>query len=349
MMQYTTIDWAEYTMNLITGCKGECPYCYARTLAKVQSGDVRRNKAMLGAYKKTLHGCYELDEQMKDENGRVIEYPFAFDPTLHKYKTNDYRPVRESRRVLVNAISDGFGPWIPDSWIDFVFSACMDTPQHYYMFLTRYPERYKKVVLPKGRHYWYGTTITCNAELERIGSLPDDRHKFICLEPLLENLFICPEDLMGVEWITIGAQTGKTKKKVVPEKDWILSIASLANHMGIPIYMRDNLESVMGAENLIQEYPKQLTLKGMGRKQSWASTDRCGGCGKKLKKRTMVTIQARSGVSYKEKSYKTVRIAAMCRSCYENWCAENKFDTHMDELFSEKEESNGKEKKLQKV
>lgn len=347
-MQYTTIDWAEYTMNLITGCEGGCPYCYARNLANVQSGDIRKTLSTPYIFKEWPNGCYELDAPIRDENGRIVEYPFAFAPTLHRYKADGYRPVRESRRVLVNAISDGFGPWIPDEWIRFVFDTCMDTPQHYYMFLTRYPERYRKVILPKGRHYWYGATITCNADLNRMNYLPDERHKFLCLEPLLENLFICPEDLIGIDWITIGAQTGRSKKKVIPQKEWILNIASLASRLGIPVYMRDNLADVMGEENLVQEYPMQLTLKGMGRKQSWATTDRCGGCGKKLKKRTMVTLQARAGTAYKEKSYKTVRIAAMCRSCYEAWCAENRFDTHIDELFPDKEYRDGKEKKLQK-
>lgn len=128
-MQYTRIEWAEYTYNLITGCEYDCDYCFAKRLTKAQSGDTRRHKAMTDIFTET-GGCYDLQSPIRDETGRIVEYPFGPSPTLHRYKANDYRPIRESRRVLVNAISDGFGDSIPDDWIRFVFETCAATPQH---------------------------------------------------------------------------------------------------------------------------------------------------------------------------------------------------------------------------
>ncbi len=344
-MQYTRIEWAEYTYNLITGCEYDCDYCFARRLAKAQSGDIRRHKAMKDVFTET-NGCYDLQSPIRDENGRVVEYPFGSAPTLHRYKADDYRPVRESRRVLVNAISDGFGESIPNDWIKYVFDTCAASPQHYYMFLTRNPKKYGEVELPKGKHYWYGVTITCNKDIEKIDLLPADRRKFINIEPIMENLFLAPEDLKGIGWITMGAQTGRVKNKVVPKREWIESILALADQMDVPVFMRDNLSPIVGEEEMSREYPEELTLKGMGRLQSWLTTDNCLGCKKKLKKHKMVTLQARVGTSYKDKRYTTIRIGAMCFKCYSKFCEDHKIYGFEEYLKHEKEIENGKEKKL---
>jgi protein gp37 len=344
-MQYTKIEWAEYTYNLITGCEYDCEYCFAKRLAKAQSGDIRRHKAMKDIYTE-INGCYDLSTPIRDENGRIVEYPFGSAPTLHRYKTNDYKPVRESRRVLVNAISDGFSDSIPDEWIRFTFDACAATPQHYYMFLTRNPKRYAEVELPDGRHYWYGVTIAANRDLYKIDLLPPDRKTFVNFEPLMENIFLSPEDLKGINWITIGSMTGKVKNKVVAKREWVEPIIELANEMEVPVFMRDSLGAIMGEDAMIQEYPEELTLRGMGRLQSWLTTDKCMDCRKKLKKHDMVTLQARVGTSYKDKRYTCIRIGAMCFKCYSKFCAKHKIYGFEEYLKHEKEIENGKEKKL---
>ena len=79
-MQYTKIEWVEYTYNLITGCEYDCDYCFTRRLAKAQGGDIRRHKAMTDVYTE-INGCYDLASPIRDENGRIVEYPFGSSPT----------------------------------------------------------------------------------------------------------------------------------------------------------------------------------------------------------------------------------------------------------------------------
>ena len=33
-MNHTSIDWAEYSWNPVTGCQRGCDYCYARRIAE---------------------------------------------------------------------------------------------------------------------------------------------------------------------------------------------------------------------------------------------------------------------------------------------------------------------------
>ncbi|MDE6981620.1 MAG: phage Gp37/Gp68 family protein, partial [Lachnospiraceae bacterium] len=43
-MNRSKIEWCDHTWNPITGCRHECPYCYARTMTARFAGDVRLNK-----------------------------------------------------------------------------------------------------------------------------------------------------------------------------------------------------------------------------------------------------------------------------------------------------------------
>ena len=57
-----------------------------------------------------------------------------------------------------------FGSWVPDSWIEEVFAACMSAPQNRYLFLTKNHQRYLDLAaagkLPFNDNMWYGTTVT---------------------------------------------------------------------------------------------------------------------------------------------------------------------------------------------
>ena len=85
------------------------------------------------------------------------------------------------------------------------------------------------------------------------------RNKFVSIEPLLEDLelrrfsrfFLC------VDWVIIGAETGRRKNKVVPERKWIEDIVNECRKKNIPVFMKSSLSEIWG-EPLIQEFPEGL-------------------------------------------------------------------------------------------
>lgn len=249
-MDKTKIEWCDSTWNPVTGCYHDCPYCYARSMIN------RFGKAKYGKSAGEMD-VLELFDPIKDENGKRIAYPTGFTPTLHRYRLNDYKD-KPGRTIFVCSMADLFGEWVPDSWIEEVFAACKDAPQHKYLFLTKNPQRYidlaEKNVLPEEDNMWYGTTITTP---DRGYFRSDMRNTFVSIEPIMGDFSDDYGNTDGemTRWIIVGAETGNRKEKVVPKKEWIIGLIDICKREGVPLFMKDSLIPIIGEENMVREFP----------------------------------------------------------------------------------------------
>lgn len=294
-MLNSRIDWCDSTWNPITGCLHRCEYCYARRIAERFAGfePEENGEWNMIQYKKEGERLGIANgAQYKIANGKKISapYPFGFIPTLHRYRLNDYIS-KKGRNIFVCSMADLFGSWVPDSWIEEVFSACEKAPQHNYLFLTKNPNGipksshiYNDVFGTHSDNYWFGTSITCQKDLEyRLWALLQVRgHSFLSIEPLLGKLdldciwvsekqkevmlslpkktayyFGGGQSYHMAEWVIIGAETGRRKDKVIPKREWIEDIVNGCRKAEIPIFMKSSLAEIWG-ESLIQEFPKKL-------------------------------------------------------------------------------------------
>lgn len=188
-MEKTKIPYCESTWNPISGCYHSCPYCYARSFATRFAGC----DASPGGQADTE--LIVLKERMKatTKDGKEINaaYPYGFTPTLHEYRLNDPLTKNFGKTIFVCSMADMFGRWIPDEWIEKVFSVCEKANDHRYLFLTKNPARYlelaKKGLLPERDNFWYGSTVT-NAGMYAFFS--DRHHTFISVEPILGILLV---------------------------------------------------------------------------------------------------------------------------------------------------------------
>lgn len=266
MMNKSAIDWCDFTWNPVTGCPNGCHYCYARKQAARFSGDIRLNKAS----PQITHaggGTYILEQPFKNSKDAVIQFPAGFEPTFHRYRLPMPAQKKKPAAIFVCSMGDLFAPVIPTKWIVDVFDACADAPWHTYLFLTKYPQRYEQLehlaILPHESNFWYGTTITRAAELERIGCLPMNANRFISIEPILEPIDIDARPLHSAipyaDWVIVGAETGNQKTKTTPERAWLEAIIENAHLDHIPILLKDSkeLRAVWGGKPL-REFPPQL-------------------------------------------------------------------------------------------
>lgn len=259
-MDKTKIDWCDSTWNPVTGCLHGCEYCYARGIANRFGGNFTMSRC-------SEHGFLELYSRPDNP------YPDKFSPTFHRYRLNDYID-KQGRNIFVCSMSDLFGSWVPDSWIEEVFKACEKAPQHNYLFLTKNPVRYAllqdKEKLIKKPNMWYGNSITNKEQMEisdyETGLLGGKAKIFFSIEPLLEDITqseywknSCGKWYM--DWVIIGAETGKRKDRVVPERKWIENIVKDCEKEDIPVFMKSSLAEIWG-EPLIQEFPKELQKAG---------------------------------------------------------------------------------------
>ncbi len=239
-MKKTKIDWCDCTINPVVGCKNGCEYCYAEKLNK------RFNF---------------IDEWSK---------PQFFPERLQQLC------AKSPKSIFIDSMSD-CGHWtIPQ--IRKIAEAINDNPQHNYILLTKRPDLFIekcKLIVEDANHgnIWVGTTITRREDFNRLLFLPIYAHRFVSVEPLLEDLGDLSKekcDLFNLpyipEVIIIGAETGNRKNKIVVQKEWVKNIVDSANAFNemlnsnsyegiimrknnwkpVMIFMKESLKDTMG-------------------------------------------------------------------------------------------------------
>jgi len=246
-MNKTKIEYVNFTWNPVSGCLHGCPYCYAK-------GIVRRfapKRWFAGHSGVSEFGHINVIDTPKYENGELCIYPYGFDPTFHRYRLNEPAKIKKTQNVFVCSMADLFGDWISEEWIEKVFAACKEAPQHRYLFLTKNPMRYINLSekLPLDNNYWFGTTITKETDYYFFS---DKHNTFLSIEPIQGAFHVCHD--LKAKWVIIGAETGNRKDKIVPKRKWIEAIVENCRENKMPVFLKNNLKDIW-KEPLIQETP----------------------------------------------------------------------------------------------
>lgn len=279
-MDKTKIDWADASWNPVTGCMHGCEYCYARRIAERFGGCWRLDlppdtswrgnvgeRKLMGDYARHNDGkCHVLDEPEIEcavfdppsgYRGKVKPYPYYFSPTFHRYRLGEPQSWKKPRNIFVCSMADLFGDWVPDEWIEQVFEACEAAPQHKYLFLTKNGKRYlelaRKGIMPDADNFWYGCSVT---RPDAPFFFSNKCKTFASIEPILEPFDWVPglKHIGLPDWIIVGAETSNRKNKVRPEKDWLGGIVNGCAEHNIPLFMKESLRELMGAD-FRQEFP----------------------------------------------------------------------------------------------
>lgn len=207
------IKWAKWTWNPVSGCKHDCYYCYARELAnRFNNGDFEP---------KFIPGRLSAPFNTKIPSSQIDI------PGIHN--------------VFVCSMSDLFGEWVEQGWIDKVLDACRKTPQWTYIFLTKNPKRLTTIKFPENS--WVGTTIDIKARVKpALEYMPQVMApvKFISAEPLLEDLEV--DEVPGIDWVIIGARSKTASApEFQPEPAWVERLHMAARRSGCKVYWKTNL------------------------------------------------------------------------------------------------------------
>lgn len=282
-MDKTKIDWCDSTWNPVTGCFRNCEYCYARRIAE-RFGTNWLPDENPGTYKcvpsrTKTYPVTELDgmQVRRREDDKIVPapYPLGFAPTLHRYKLDEPQRWKKPRNIFVCSMADLFGEWVPDEWIDDVIRATQKALQHRYLFLTKNPERYGDWLerfeeghipdLDEFENCWFGASASNNLEFERANR---SMAQWISIEPIRERIKTDEDQFMQFNpytlgerkrwaWVVIGAETGNSKNKVAPKREWIDDIATACADYGTPVFMKESLRDLMG-DDFRQEFPWEV-------------------------------------------------------------------------------------------
>jgi protein gp37 len=245
-MRNTSIEWTDWTWNPITGCFYQCYFCYnlrpGSLLSRFGAIYIENGKTYTETTNWRIRESGELHIAHKGE--RV---PFGYDPTFYPHRLEEPLKRRKPSRIFVCDCGDLFGDWVPIEWIKDVLDVIRKCPHHTFQLLTKNPKRYLDFELPN--NVWAGATTTCDKDYERAKIVKKVKvpMRFLSIEPLLGEVNF---DFHGIQWIIIGAQTGRNP--LIPKKDWVEKILSNAKRLGIPIFLKNNLRPHYP---LIQQFP----------------------------------------------------------------------------------------------
>jgi protein gp37 len=157
---------------------------------------------------------------------------------------------KKPRKVFVASMTDLFGTWVPDEWIDRICAVMANTPQHTYIVLTKRPTHMRDYfrtlsyaitlfidrtgdtpelhamerqrIKAGGRcwplpNVWVGTTIESDQYAWRADRLRQTPAavRWVSAEPLLSGL---PSlDLTGIDWLVAGGESGPGARPMHPE------------------------------------------------------------------------------------------------------------------------------------
>lgn len=216
------VEWASWTWNPVTGCEHNCDYCYARDIANDTYKELPDGERFTPVFRPIrLHAP------------RHTRVPATYDPAHTK--------TIGQKNVFVCSMADLFGKWVPQQWIDAVFTEVVQAPEWNFLFLTKFPQRLAEQDWPANA--WCGTTVDRQARVrtaERSFRGVKAGVKWLSCEPMLERLTF--SDLSMFDWVVIGGASKSTQTSAFqPPTEWVEHLVWQARAAGCQVYFKTNL------------------------------------------------------------------------------------------------------------
>lgn len=222
MINKTRIPWADYTWNPVTGCCNNCPYCYARKIAR-RFGKTEAEKWFL--------------------------------PTFHPERLDIKFPTDRSI-IFVNSMSDPL--YWTQNWISSVLEVIQSNPLHSFVFLTKGGFNvYRQMNLPS--NVIAGITVTNMRDMPNLPGyrslINQSRCKWLLnIEPLHGDLAKHPKQLSSYfDWLIIGAETGNRKDRIIPNWDWVDSLVYDFALSSVPVFIKPSMKEITPQHLYLQQ------------------------------------------------------------------------------------------------
>lgn len=223
------VEWALWTWNPVTGCNHGCDYCYARDIANRFYEDLPEGERFAPVFRP----------------GRL------WAPRRMKVPVAAAHNIGE-KNVFTGSMTDLFGKWVPQDWIDAVFAEVVRAAEWNFLFLTKFPQRLAEQDWPGNA--WVGTSVDRQARVataERSFRGVTAGIKWLSCEPMLERLTFGSLEMF--DWVVIGgASESSQTKEFQPPAEWVEHLVRQARTAGCQVYFKTNLKYRP------REYPGQV-------------------------------------------------------------------------------------------
>lgn len=260
-MAATTIEWCDHSINPIrarlkaTGAVGH--YC-----EKITSG-------CTNCYSSTMQQRFQMPSFGGGQKRDDVEI------FLDESKLLEVRRRRKPTRYFWCDMTDFFGEWMRQEWLEKCFATMDTTPQHTHVLLTKRPENirrmwpdnhapmgpgeYRRALAGPGNvnarpNVWLGCSVSDQATAdEAIPHLLKSRDLspvlFLSAEPLLSAIELSDVSrradavaqvgrpaLSGISWLIVGGESGHNARPC--HVDWIRSIVRQCAAASVPCFVK---------------------------------------------------------------------------------------------------------------
>ena len=191
------------------------------------------------------------------------------------------------KKVFLGSMTDIFGQWVPDAWLDHAFAYMAIASQHTFQILTKRPERMPEYFSDRNRarwicdraldilrdeenptqwrfkihgdrlnigiplpNVWIGTSVENQTTADdRIPSLLNTPAsvRFLSCEPLLESIDL-RKYLHGISWVIVGGESGTDARPC--HIDWIKSIVRQCKQSETAVFVKQLGSNPVNAAHL---------------------------------------------------------------------------------------------------
>ena len=244
-MPKTPIEWADHSINCITGCS-QCSLGCANCYAIQQS--YRCDAMGIDKYEGVTERVISTSGKRTQWTGLIRTHPKVLEaPPLRKKPT----------RYFVNSMSDTFHPDVPFEFIDKILQMILNCPWHQFMILTKRPDRLiryldsartRTLLVGQTKNLIIMTTVenqewanTRVNQLMWIRSIIPGFPIGLSCEPLLGpinfNHIDHPCNVMSfMNWIIVGGESGRNARPMHPE--WVRAIKVQCENKNIPFFFK---------------------------------------------------------------------------------------------------------------
>jgi protein gp37 len=227
MPNRTTIEWCTHNWNPI---KARDP-----VTGKVFFHCEHASEGCRICYSEALNLSFGTRREFTRQNRDLVDI-FLDEKTLNEPQPKRIVPAK----IFMNDMTDMFGEFVLDDWLDRIFAIVARHPQHIYQVLTKRPERQRDYFLAHLTPFnlWVGTSIEMRRYLDRLDALraTPAAVRFLSLEPLLEDLGEL--DLTGIHWVITGAESGRGARPM--RLDWVRGIRDQCIAASVPFFFKQD-------------------------------------------------------------------------------------------------------------
>lgn len=226
--------------------------------------------------RKISPGCANCYAETQNQSGFFkfashIEYIGEVPPNLifDEAIARQWLSWRKPKKIFVCSMTDLFGEWVSDEWIDKIFAYMSVAHRHTFQLLTKRPERaiayFKRPNLAQRikeagglvcrpelplKNVWFGTTtenqVMADKRIPILLEIPA-AVRWLSVEPLLENVQLTfvnyvddwsdPTDkgCHKINWIVVGGESGRARGCKL---EWVESVVKQCQSADVPVFVK---------------------------------------------------------------------------------------------------------------